>query len=196
MQFRGSMKVGKLRLLENIYDRNSETGGFVIRLSINHYTDIFNELDPSPLRKRDLDPDFLNYLNECSADIPLKYGIELHIHCPHKIEDNHREYRVREGIKACCSYNLLKLKNRLSQLYRKAGMYILVFIVLMSISIVFRVPLEVSFVTSILLSGFSIGGWVFLWEAIVLLAFERMKEKSEFRRYERLLHSPVLFLYY
>ncbi|MBN1646547.1 MAG: hypothetical protein JW874_00820 [Spirochaetales bacterium] len=190
------MKKRTMDILGNLYDRDPETGAFIIRMSIEHYTDIFNELDPSPLRKRDLDPAFLDYLNECSSDIPLKYRTILQINCPHKIRDEKREARVRTGIMTYCNYMMLKQKDQLTKSLRKAVTYILVFIILMSLAIACDPLFKGNVITGTLLAGFSIGGWVFLWEAIVLLAFENRKTRSDFRRYERMIGSEVIFAYY
>lgn len=43
--------------LKKIYEKNTNTGNYIIEVSLNKYTDIFNDWDNSPLPKRDLDPD-------------------------------------------------------------------------------------------------------------------------------------------
>ena len=63
--------------LEKIYEKDEATNSFIISVTIENYADIFNELDPAPFRKRDLDQDLRDYLEDSSSDIPLKYGIIL-----------------------------------------------------------------------------------------------------------------------
>jgi len=56
---------------EKINERDEATNGFIMSVAIEKYVDIFNELDPAPFRKRDLDSDHRAYLEESSLDIPL-----------------------------------------------------------------------------------------------------------------------------
>jgi hypothetical protein len=53
---------------ERIYERDPTTDGFVISTVIRKYADSFNELDPAPFRKRDLDIDLRVYMEESSLD--------------------------------------------------------------------------------------------------------------------------------
>ena len=63
--------------LEGIYEKDQATSAFIIATAIERYTDIFNELDPAPFKKRDIDQDLRVFLEDCSADIPLKYNVIL-----------------------------------------------------------------------------------------------------------------------
>jgi hypothetical protein len=42
----------------------------------------------------------------------------------------------------------------------------------------------------------SIGGWVFLWEAISTFAFKNREAREKYRQYKRLSMAPVRFYYY
>lgn len=187
------MTVRKIDLLKKIYDRNHENGSFLIKVSINRYIDIFNDLDPSPLRKRDLDQDFISYLEDCSSDIPLRYGIELHIFCPAEIRDSVKEDRVRAGIKTYCNLMMLTFKNKLVESYKISAVYMIVFITLMSIAFTIGPKMPVSIITETFLEGVSIGGWVFLWEAIALIFIKNKKTRTLYKRHSRLENAPVYY---
>ncbi|MBN2735932.1 MAG: hypothetical protein JXR70_03055 [Spirochaetales bacterium] len=186
---------GKMDLLNRIYDRDPLSGAYIIQVSIDRYTDIFNELDPSPLRKRDLDADFVNYIEDFSIDIPLKYKTELQVVGPREIRDVEKEKRVQAGIKTYCNYMLLVLREKLYSAYRNAIGYTAVFLLLMLISFTLGPLLQNTVFSQTLLEGISVGSWVFLWEAIALLSFKNLETRREFKRYQRLELSPVKFLY-
>ena len=40
--------------LEGIYEKDQAKSAFIIATAIERYTDIFNELDPAPFKKRDI----------------------------------------------------------------------------------------------------------------------------------------------
>ncbi len=189
------MKAKKIELLRKVYDKNEETQAFVIKALITKYTDIFNDLDPSPLRKRDLDQDFINYLVSCSLDIPLKYKTELHFVCPKEIADAAKEERAKAGIGTYCNLTMLTLREELKKSYKRAAGYILIFIALVSIAFAFGPNFEKHVITETLREGIFIGGWVFLWEAIAIVFMKNKKMISEYKRYERLEDSPVEFIY-
>ncbi len=54
------------KTLEKIYERDKATGAYIISVAIDKYTDIFNEWDPAPFRKRDIDQDLRYFLEDCS----------------------------------------------------------------------------------------------------------------------------------
>lgn len=182
-------------LLTKIYDRDPDSGNFIIKLSINEYADIFNELDPSPLRRRDLAQPVIAFLDDCSSDIPLKYGFELQILCPKEIMNEGRENRVMHGLKTFFSYMVLLYKKDLRVLGQKSLVYFITSITLIVLSFYISAifPSDIFFKT--LIEGLSIGGWVFLWEAIVLSVFKSRKVRIRRRRYRRLLNAPITFTY-
>ena len=185
----------KMDLLKKIYDRNEETKSFIVKTSINQYTDIFNDLDPSPLKKRDLDQDLIKYLLTCSLDIPLKYMIELHFICPSNMEDKTKEERAKTGLKTFCNLTMLTLKEELQNSYKKAFVYIAIFIILISAAFTFGPVFERNVIAETLREGIFIGGWVFLWEAIAIIFIQRKKPISDFKRFERLSNAEILFIY-
>lgn len=190
------MKKKIIGLLKKVYDRNEKTGAFIVKTSIDNYTDIFNELDPSPLRRRDLDQDFIAYLVDCSLDIPMKYKLELHIEGPKEIQDKSKEERVKDGIRTYCNLVMLKRKEELNSSYKQVIFYIFIFLTLISIAFTFGPSFEQSVITETLREGIFIGGWVFLWEAIAILFLKNKKTILEFKRFERLENAEVEFIYY
>jgi hypothetical protein len=62
---------------EEIYEREQATNAFIIATATERYTDIFNELDPAPFKKRDINQDLRVFLEDWPADIPLKYNVIL-----------------------------------------------------------------------------------------------------------------------
>ena len=57
-------------LLEKIYEQNPHNGNYIIELSLVNYADIFNEWDHAPMRRKDIDPDLLRFLDDSIDDIP------------------------------------------------------------------------------------------------------------------------------
>lgn len=189
------MRTKTVDLLMKIYDREPGTDIFIVKLSIDRYTDIFNGLDPSPLRHRDLAPSVISYLDDCSSDIPLKYKLDIQVICPKEIMNEGRENRTMNGLRTYFNYMLLLLKKDRHMLRKKSVVYFFTSIVLLFLSLYLGsiLPGDIFFRTAI--EGLSIGGWVFLWEAIVLAFFKSRKLRTKSKRYRRLANAPITFIY-
>lgn len=189
------MTAKTIDLLQKIYDKDSETGAYIIRLSIKEYTDIFNGLDPAPLRWRDLDRKVVSYLDDCSSDIPLKYPVNLEIICPKEILNEGRESRVMGGLRTFFNYMVLTYKKDLSIVFGKAAVYFITSFILIGLSFYLLPKSPGTIIFETLIEGLSIGGWVFLWESIVLAVFKSRKIRIRSGRYKRLAAAPVNFIY-
>lgn len=189
------MRAKTVDLLMKIYDREPGTDIFIVKLSIDRYTDIFNGLDPSPLRHRDLAQSVISYLDDCSSDIPLKYKLDIQVICPKEIMNEGRENRTMNGLRTYFNYMLLLLKKDRHMLRKKSIVYFFTSIVLLFLSLYLGsiMPNDIFFRTAI--EGLSIGGWVFLWEALVLAFFKSRKLRTKSRRYRRLADAPITFTY-
>ena len=54
--------------LINIYNINPKTSAYMIEVSLDDYAELFNGWDASPLRRRDLEPEFLDFLEQCGSE--------------------------------------------------------------------------------------------------------------------------------
>ncbi len=183
-------------LINKIYDYNPETHAYIIKVSIRQYTHIFNDLDPAPLKRRDLNQDLLNYLDDCSFDIPLKYKVNMQFVADITIKDEAKEKRVAAGLKTYFGFLLLALKRDINLAYKKCLVYIVSSFLLLFLSFYVSSALSLnSILLDTLIEGLSIGGWVFLWEAIALVVFKNHDTRIRYRKYDRLEQAVVDFIY-
>lgn len=187
--------MSRLKLLNKLYEKNSSTNNYIIKISISDYTTIFNDLDPSPLRKRDLDYDFVYYIEDCSSDIPLKYSIEFHIFCPAIKKRIDKEERVKAGIKNYCNYMMLTTQYDLNKSIKSSILYIVIFVSLMLLTFTLSPFFSLNPLTETLQEGMFIGGWVFSWEAIANIFFKDKKLRNNYKKYKRLGNANVTFVY-
>lgn len=181
------------KLLNEVYKLNTETNSYIFEIRLNNYTNIFNELDPSPLKRRDLDQDFISYMEDSSLDIPIKYNIELHFLIPENIKDEKKEERIKAGISTFYNFNSLYVMRELSRLYKQAGLFSIISLASLFTSFFISSFPEHNYFFRIIVEGFNIGGWVFLWEAINILVFKVRKYKLEIKRYKRLHDAEIVF---
>lgn len=181
--------------LKAIYPRDEETGGYIIDISLDNYDDLFNEWDRSPLRRRDLDPELYNFLEESSEEIPLKFPLVIVLHLPNGSRIIKREESLLKGWKNFYSFNAHLIARDINASNRKAFLYVLVAFFFFLSAYFFKPFAKDLLYFDILLEGVFVGGWVFLWEAFSLAFFESKKLYKKRKEYQRLLNSKIKFSY-
>lgn len=184
------------KTLEHIYEREKNTGAFIISIAITKYLDIFNELDSAPWKRRDLDHDLLVFLEESSADIPLQYDIVLQFNVSPEKQDAEKEERIRLGLRTYFTFVKNSLQRELRGSYEKSALYVLASFLLLFTSYTLQAQVSGNIIFTTLVDGVSIGGWVFLWEAISTFAFRNRDMREKYQQYRRLNMAPVRFYYY
>ena len=179
--------------LKRIYKTNPDTGAFIIEVSLDDYTDIFNGWDPSPVRRRDLDPDLVDFLEQCASDIPLEFPLELQFYIPQDKYDEDRETRSKEGIKNNFGFTAHFINKEIEENRRRIMIYAIASLAFLSVGYLSRHYVPPNFLTTILTEGVSIGGWVFLWEAFSLIFFSGQEVNSRLKRYRRFQESKITF---
>ena len=180
-------------VLGKVYQVDLATGAFLVEVALNRYEDVFNEWDPAPTKRRDLDPDLLAYLTECSLDIPLRYELSLSFTVPSEIRDAEKEGRVGAGIRNYFAFETRQMRRRLGQIYRTTVAY-MVCALLLLIATIYANRLENrGMLTQILVEGVTIGAWVFAWESLSRFLFHHNQVKRDLRRLRRFERAMMCF---
>lgn len=185
----------KKNYLKQIYKMNPETNAFIIEISLDSYNEIFNGWDPSPIKRRDLDPDLVHFMEECDAEIPLNYPLELQFYLPKEQLDEDKENLTRIGIKNNFSFTALFIMKELDLIKKKIVFYILTAFAFLWVGYLSRQQVEANIITSVLTEGLTIGGWVFLWEVFSLFFFSRQEVLARLKRYKRFKEANISFSY-
>ena len=178
---------------EKIYEKDKATNGFIISVAIEKYADIFNDLDPAPFRKRDLDSDLRAYLEDSSLDIPLKHKIILQFNIANDLNEPEKEERIKAGLKTYFTFVRNELKTKIRKSREKSAIYTIASFLLLAASYFLRTSLTGGAVLTTLFEGITIVGWVFLWEAISTLLFKNRNIRQRYGHYKRFSDAPIVF---
>ncbi|MCB2292396.1 hypothetical protein LGK95_02435 [Clostridium algoriphilum] len=189
------MKPKKSDYLQKIYEQNASTGNYVIQVAIDKYTDIFNDWDNAPFRKRDMDPDLAIFLENCFEEIPEKHGVDICFYLPKEGKDVNREESLIAGIKTYYSFYLHQEIKVLKNNYHKIFKYVFASLCLLAVSVFLGANVGDNIILGTIQQGFNIGGWVFLWEVISMVIFRGREVSSEISKYQRFLNSLIYFKY-
>ncbi|HEY8436477.1 MAG TPA: hypothetical protein VIK63_05510 [Haloplasmataceae bacterium] len=181
--------------LKRFYPMNEKNGRFIIEVSVASYSEIFNGWDPSPIKRRDLDPDLLDFILESSEDIPLKFGVELHFYLPESERDETKEELSILGIQNNIQFLTMYTRKEFLKNWKDALRYVVLSVIFLFVAYFFGKFNIDGALFKILIEGLFIGGWVFLWEAFSLIFFSDQKLLQHLKHYRRLFEAPILFHY-
>jgi len=160
------------------------------------YTDLYNEWDFSPQKKRDMDEDLFKYIISCSSEIPMKMKIIIRMHLPATIKSDDKEKFAKLGIERYFNYCLERNTFQRRKAYRNMlsyGIAGLVFLIMGSY--LPQIMQDFSF-QEIIREGLVIGGWVLFWESFSIIFFEDAFFRETRRHLRRLIHSSLEFHYH
>lgn len=189
------MKKKRFNYLKKVYKVEGNSKTFIVEISLDDYNDIFNDWDPAPFKRRDIDPDLNHFLLDSSEDIPLKYPLKLCFFIPKEEKDLKEEELAKSGLKNYFDFLIIDLIRKLKILRQKGALYIITSFIFLTVAAILKTKLEVGILTDTLLEGLFIGGWVFLWEAFTLLFFSSYDLYRELKVYKRLSNANIQFKY-
>ncbi|TCT15385.1 hypothetical protein EDC18_10390 [Natranaerovirga pectinivora] len=178
---------------QKAYKFDDKKEAFVIEVSLDDYNDVYDDWDPSPFKKRDIEDEFNEFIVNSSEDIPFKYSIMLNLYIPEGKKNTDKETALVAAYKNFYSYALSRLNKSKSNLNRKNFLYLVLSVFFLTGGFFFR---EVNLFFKILQEGIFIGGWVFLWEFFTNVFISKRELQKEYKLYKRLYHSDIRFIYY
>ena len=185
----------KKSLLEQIYERNPENGNYIIEISLVNYVDIFNDWDHAPLRRKDIDPDLLHFLEDSIDDIPRKNGIDVCFYLSDQVRNEEREQRIISWFRTFYRFYVELERKKIHDIFTKAIVCLFVSLLFFISSYLGEQIVNNSLLLKILSEIVVVGGWVFLWEAISSLTFDRAKIKHLIKNYNRFAQAAISFRY-
>ena len=179
--------------LGKVYQVDPATGAFLVEVALDRYRDVFNDWDPAPFKRRDLDPDLLTYLNDSSLEIPLRYKLTLTFTVPADVADIEKERLVSDGIRNYFAFEARQMRRRLKQLYRTTAAYLICAVVLLIATTYANRIENANLVLELLQQGITIGAWVLGWECMSRFLFDHRRVRTELRHIRRFEKAPLSF---
>ncbi len=181
--------------LREVYEYDPQQHLFTIKVSSDHYEDLFNRLDPTPFRRRDISPDFKAFLEDCSDEIPTRYPVRLKLVLTAERQDPLLEREICDGLHNYFAYILNVNGSKIRQKRLRALKYLLFSLSSIVSAIILRGVLPASLPAGVLLEGLTIAGWVFLWETISVNFIQMDDLQHDQRKYRRLIRAEISFAY-
>lgn len=161
-----------------------------IEVHVGELTQLFNSLDPTPFRERDLDPkaeEFIaGWASELHADVPLGLVVHVDRHAASPAE----VAVLREAVSEFFKQRAVVTRRRLRQLLRVGRTSLLIGVGALAVSIALGdivANLEiVGRFGGIFRESLLIGGWVAMWRPLEVFLYDWWPIRAEARRFDRL----------
>jgi hypothetical protein len=171
----------------------------LIEVHVGELKQLFNSIDPSPFRERDLDPNTEEFIVGWAREAGREARLGLLVHLdrpagppnePNALRDAVHEY-FRERARA--SRQRLRLLLRRGRIALLIGLFALATSLLLGDLIAWG--LEGRRIGEILRESLLIGGWVAMWRPLEVFLYDWWPIRDEARLYDRLAAMPVQIEY-
>ena len=168
-------------------------GTAVIEVNVAELRQLFNAIDPSPFRERDLDPKADAFIVEWGREIPANVPLALRVHVAHPARPDDDIGLLREAVRGYFAAQADSARRRLRQLFRVGRSSLMIGLAVLAACIVVAEFLagRLERFGGILDESLLIGGWVAMWRPLEIFLYDWWPIRAEIRLYERLAAMPV-----
>ena len=171
-----------------------------IELRLRDLNQMFNSMDPSPFRDRDLDDDAEEFIVGWARELPTDQPLELVIHLERLPEteptDEACARDVQEAVQHFFLHKAEHERREFSELMRIGRTSLLIGLAFLSVCILIsRFFDEEKPATFIIRESLVIVGWVAMWRPLEIFLYDWWPIRLEARLYDRLREMPVRIVY-
>jgi hypothetical protein len=174
------------------------SGGVLMEISVTELKQLFNAMDPSPFRERDLDPKADEFIVGWAREAPRDASLALRVRLNRGAGPPTEQAALRDAIADYFSHRSRVTRRRLRELFHRGRISLLIGLVALA-----ALTLLGDFVTKampghladLLHESLLIGGWVAMWRPIEVFLYDWWPIRAEARLYDRLSAMPVKITY-
>ena len=169
-----------------------------IEVHVAELKQLFNAMDPSPFRNRDLDPNAEEFIVGWAREAPRDAPLALLVRLNRGAGPPGEPAALREAVKDYLSYRAAVTRRRLRELFRRGRISLLIGLMALAVLTLLGtfIPKVVpGHLADFLNESLSIGGWVAMWRPMEVFLYDWWPIRAEARLYDRLSAMPVRIAY-
>jgi len=170
-------------------------GAEVIEVHVGELRQLFNSIDPSPFREKDIDPAAEEFILEWAREASRTAPLALIIHLDRSPESAGAAAHVGEAVREYFRTRAKATRGRLRLLFRNGRISLVIGIVCLTASIGIGSFIERRFsvlrASSLVRESLLIGGWVAMWRPLETFLYDWWPIRAEARLFDRLGKAPV-----
>jgi hypothetical protein len=170
----------------------------VIEVHVPELKRLFNAIDPSPFRERDLDPKAEEFIVGWAKDLPTDAQLAFVVHLDRPAGMPDEGFTLRDAIHEYFRRQAERTRQRLRDLLRRGrtslaiGIFFLAGLILIGNTLSRRLQPGIA---DIVRESLLIGGWVAMWRPLEVFLYDWWPVRNEARIYDRLATMPVQIKY-
>jgi hypothetical protein len=171
----------------------------VIEVHVAELKQLFNAIDPSPFRERDLDPNAEEFIVGWAREVPNDVPLALVIYLDRPAGLPEEPAILRDAIREFFSQRAQASRRRLRQLFRRGRTSLVIGMTFLAVSLLLgdliARMLGERRLGEVLRESLLIGGWVAMWRPMEIFLYEWWPIRAEARLSDRLSEMPVRIAY-
>ena len=165
-----------------------------IEVRVAELRQLFNSIDPSPFRDRDLDSRAEEFIVEWARDYPRDAPLALLVHLERAAGLADEATLLGDAIRQYFKARAASARRNLRELFRRGRISLVIALAFLAVSLMLsdlvRNVSDSGFAT-VLREGFVIGGWVAMWRPLEVFLYDWWPIRAEIRLLDRLSEMPV-----
>jgi hypothetical protein len=171
----------------------------VIEVHVGELKQLFDAIDPSPFRERDLDPKAEEFIVGWAKDLPHNASLALVVDLDREAGLPDESAVLRDAIHQFFSHRAEAYRRRLRELFRVGRSSLVIGLVALAAAIslgnFLATLLTGSRIGGIVRESFTIGGWVSMWRPLEVFLYDWWPIRNEARLSDRLAVMPIRIRY-
>jgi hypothetical protein len=171
----------------------------VIEVHVGELKQLFNSIDPSPFRNKDLDPGAEEFIVGWAKDLPREAQLALVIDLDRQAGLPDEAAVLRDAIHEFFRQRAETYRRRLRELFRRGRTSLLIGLTVLATAIALgdflANLLKTSRIGEIVRESLTIGGWVSMWRPLEVFLYDWWPIRNEARLSDRLAAMPVRIRY-
>jgi hypothetical protein len=171
----------------------------VIEVHVGELKQLFNSIDPSPFRNKDLDPAAEEFIVGWAKDLHRDAALALVVDLDRPAGLPDEASILRDAVHAFFRQRAETYRRRLRELFRRGRTILLIGLTVLAAAIAsgdfLANLLKTSRVGEIVRESLTIGGWVAMWRPLEVFLYDWWPIRNEARLSDRLAAMPVRIRY-
>jgi hypothetical protein len=171
----------------------------IIEVRVPELRSLFNSMDPSPFRNRDLDPSAEEFIVSSGKELARDAPLGLLVHLDRPAGPANEAVVLREALHQFFGAQGAMSRRRLKELFRRGRISLVIGLTFLAAAVgaseLIEAWLNPSGFITILRESLVIGGWVAMWRPIEVFLYDGWPIRAEARLYDRLAAMPVRIQY-
>lgn len=166
-----------------------------IEVHVTELQQLFNAIDPSPFRARDLDPNAEEFIVGWAREVPRDTELELAVYVDRLTDPAAATETLRAAVREFFAYRSRRTRQDLSRRFRIGRISLVIGLAFLALAFglgdLIANALSGRRFGELLRESLVIGGWVAMWRPLEVFLYDWWPIRSDARLFQRLSTMPV-----